>query len=85
MSARCGRGGELVSDYLNAKRELERARFAVMLHRMRHDHLLELLALLPVSDEPVSVLIERLSGGRRERADELVELLGLRSRLRGER
>ena len=68
----------------DVQRELERGRFAVMQHTMRRDHLLELLALLPLGDEPVSVLLTRLSGERRERALDLVELLGLRNRTRNQ-
>jgi hypothetical protein len=74
-----------MSEYLDAKAELDRGRFAEMQDAMRRDHLLELLAVLPLGDEPVRVLLERLSGERRERADELIELLDLGARLRGER
>ncbi|HEY5454139.1 MAG TPA: hypothetical protein VIJ96_01590 [Acidothermaceae bacterium] len=74
-----------MSDYLDAKQELERARFAVMQHTMWRDHGLELLALLPEGDdESIAVLTVQLHGEYRERADELVELLDLRSRLGGE-
>ena len=64
--------------------EIERATFAEIHHATRHDQLVELLAILPEGDESIAVLIEQLHGERRERALDLVELLGLRNRTRNQ-